>query len=125
MTLKGRVDGLGRLTAALSRLADNKHLGNVLLASGKDVRDAAAKNLSDGAPPDSRSGELAKSLFVERDGNGNARIGTPLDYGWHLENGTQERPAYPWLTPAFQNSRSAIIPRVRQWLAQSAKRARR
>jgi hypothetical protein len=96
-----------------------------LLASGEAVIEAARANLEDGAPPDTRSGALAASLFAELAPDGAVRIGTPLDHGWHLEMGTLTRPAYPWLTAALDDQREGLAQQVGAWLSGAAKRAAR
>jgi hypothetical protein len=89
------------------------------------VIEAARANLENGAPPDTHSGALAASLFAELGPNCSLHIGTPLDYGWHLEMGTQTRAAYPWLAPALDEHRAAIVQQIGAWLAGSTKRAGR
>jgi hypothetical protein len=126
MKFKSRLTGLDDLKTAVAGIANDAELRQQVRAAVDDVRQAAIESLSDGQPPDSRTGELAKSLIVEIAGDGkSASIGTPFDYGWHLEMGSLSRPATPWLEPAFNDSRSAIMSRIRLWLANSAKRARR
>ena len=91
MKLTSRLNGLDDLRKALSRIADETALHEAVEASAEDVRMAAKEQLSDGQPPESRSGALAKSLTVEvADDGKSARIGTPLDYAWHLEMGSLE-----------------------------------
>lgn len=119
---KSRVDGLDRLSETLARMFDEATLNEALLASGESVIKAAQANLEDGAPPDTQSGALAASLFAETGPDGAVRVGTPLDYGWHLEMGTQTRAAYPWLMPALDGQRSALIQQIGEWLSASVKR---
>jgi hypothetical protein len=125
MIFKSRVDGLGDLSRALSRLADSAELNEALLATAEDVRSEARANLNNGAPPETRTGNLARSIFAEIDSSGNARIGTPLDYGWHLEHGSSTLPAYPWLEPALQARRETLILQIRRWLESAARRSSR
>lgn len=125
MRMNTRIDGLSGLKLALSRIADDAELSGELLSSAEAVRDAAVANLRDGVPPETRSGVLARSIFTEIDRDGAVQIGTPLDYGWHLEMGTETRPAYPWLETSFQDRRAAIVIQISQWLAHSARHAGR
>lgn len=126
MKLTNQLNGLDDLRKALSGIADETALRGAVEAGAEDVGKAAQQQLNDGLPPESRSGALARSLIVEAAEDGkSARIGTPLDYGWHLEMGSLNRPAMPWLEPAFNDSRSGILSRIRSWLANSARRARR
>ena len=92
---KSRIDGLNRLSETLAYIFDEAALNETLLASGNSIIEAAQANLEDSVPPNTRSGALAASLFAEIEPDGAVRIGTPLDYGWHLEMGTQTRAAYP------------------------------
>ena len=122
---KSGVDGLDRLSEKLARTFNETALNEALLASGKSVIEAARTNLQDGAPPDTRTGALAASLFAETGPDGNVRIGTPLDYGWHLEMGTLTRPAHPWLAPALDDQRAGLVQQIGAWLSGSVKRAGR
>jgi hypothetical protein len=116
------IDGLGRLSQMLPRMLDDDALNEALLASGEAVIEAARANLEDGAPPETRSGALAASLFADLGPDGGVRIGTPLDHGWHLEMGTLTRPAYPWLTAALDSQRENLAQQVSAWLSASGRR---
>ena len=123
MRLTGRLDGLEQLHRALTRIAEPSELEASLRAGAEDIRAAARAGLGDGHPPDSRTGALAASLTVEMADDGmSARIGTGLDYGWHLEFGTLTRPATPWLEPALDEARPGILARLKRWLAGSGRR---
>lgn len=126
MKISSRVDGVDGLRGALSRIAEPFELTEHLEAAAEDVLAAAQANLTDGQPPESRSGALAESLTVDAASDGTGFIvGTPLDHGWHLEFGSSSRSASPWLKPAFDASRSGVLARVKFWLANSGKRATR
>ena len=74
----------------------------------------AGESSKPGAPPRSDTGRLRDSLFVRTSADGlSAEVGTDLDYGAHLEFGTQTRPARPWLHPAFEATRKRIKDRIR------------
>ena len=116
MKIAARFEGMDGLSATLSGIADAAGLGGVLEAAAADVRDAAAANLADGQPPDSRSGALAQSLAVTPGGDGlSFTVATPLDYGWHLEFGSLSHPATPWLAPAIDAALPSIERRLRDW----------
>jgi hypothetical protein len=53
-----------------------------------------------GAPPNTDTGALARSVAVERVSDGVADVGTSLEYGKYLEHGTYKMEARPWLVPA-------------------------
>jgi hypothetical protein len=116
MRLRGRVDGLGRLGAALAGIAEGGALSPGLRETAEEIRARAAANLADGAPPDSRSGALARSLTVSPASDGGFTVGTPLDYGWHLELGSLARRPAPWLAPAAEDARPGLLARLRERL---------
>lgn len=114
MRLKSRIDGLDRLGRALGAATASQALAAELRVAADDIRERAAAALADGAPPDSRTGALAASLQVRATPDGSGfEIGTPLDYGWHLEHGSRSRPAFPWLAPAAEVARPAFLARMR------------
>lgn len=117
MKLSAQLEGLAELGATLSGLGGTAGLDAALEAATNDVRDAAVANLSDSQSPDSRTGALARSLTVTPGGDGlSFTLSTPLEYGWHLENGSLARPAAPWLAPAVDAARPAVERRLREWL---------
>ena len=118
---RSRVEGLGRLSKLTARMLDDAALNEALLASGEAVIEAARANLEDGAPPDTRSGALAASLFAAVGPDSQIRIGTPLEHGWHLEMGTLTRPAYLWLTAALDSQRGNLALQVSAWLSASGR----
>jgi hypothetical protein len=123
MRLTGRLDGLEQLRRALTRIAEPSELEASLKAGAEDIRAAAQAGLGDGRPPDSRTGALAASLSVEMaQGGTSARIGTGLDYGWHLEFGSLGGAPSPWLEPALEQARRGILARLKRWLAGSGRR---
>jgi hypothetical protein len=123
MRLTGRLDGLEQLRRALTRIAEPSELEASLKAGAEDIRAAAQAGLGDGRPPDSRTGALAASLTVEMAERGtSARIGTGLDYGWHLEFGSLGVEPKPWLEPALEEARQGILARLKRWLAGSGRR---
>jgi hypothetical protein len=118
MKFASRLEGLDVFRSALARIADEDELSRHLEASAREVEEAARANLDDGRPPESRSGALAASLAVSLASDGkSASVGTPLDYGWHLEFGALARPAEPWLSPALDGKRPGILARLRNWLS--------
>ena len=66
-----------------------------------------------GEPPRSDSGRLRDSLFVHTSRDGlSAEVGTGLAYGRHLEFGTQNMAARPWLHPALESTKRRIKERI-------------
>jgi hypothetical protein len=121
--LTSRVDGLAALNARLSAIADDAAFAPDLRDTAEDIRARALAGLADGVPPDSRSGALAQSLTAERAEDGSYTVGTPLDYGWHLEFGSLTRPPRPWLAPAAEDARPGFIARVASHIGAKVRRA--
>ncbi|WP_088348504.1 MULTISPECIES: hypothetical protein [Rhodomicrobium] len=122
MKLDARIEGLGAFGDALERIADPSGLAEVLETAAESICGAARVKLADGQPPDSRSGALAASLTVEAASDGAGyKVGTPLDYGWHLEFGSLGRAATPWLEPSLDDARPGIVDAVKRWLAAPGK----
>ncbi len=118
MRISSRVTGLATLKATLDRIVDEQTLRREIEAAAEDLREAAQRQLSDGQPPESRTGELARSLHVAvASDSPEASVSTPLAYGWHLEFGSLARPARPWLGPAFNEVQPRILQQIREWLA--------
>lgn len=57
-----------------------------------------------GQPPATDTGNLATSIHRVNDGI-QAAVGTGLEYGKHLEFGTKNIAARPWLFPALESNR--------------------
>lgn len=103
----------GRLASVL-----RDALAQAIQAGAEELRETAREMISEprsdgpskpGEPPRSDTGRLRDSLFVRRGADGlSAEVGTELDYGRHLEFGTQDMPARPWLHPAFEASKGRI-----------------
>jgi hypothetical protein len=124
MKLNARVEGLSGLGKGLSAIASSPALTAALQAAGGEIRSAARRQLSDGLPPqDARRDDLAASLAVSLapDGRG-VTVGTALPHGWHLEFGSLRRSPAPWLAPALEAAKPAILARLREVLSSSAGR---
>ena len=118
MKISVDMTGLDGFEERLIELAELPGAQAELLQMGEDIRKQAIANLSDGTPPDSRSGQLADSLQVEIDETtGSVRVGTPLNYGAALEFGTVSAPEKPWFGPAVATVVQNIGPRFRRVMA--------
>lgn len=53
------------------------------------------------------TGRLRSSITHELRADG-ARVGTPVEYGPHVELGTTNQPAQPYLVPAVVNSQAKL-----------------
>ena len=119
-----------RLVADVERAA-----ARAVRAGAKDLRDTARALLDEpgvgrpsapGTPPHRQTGGLRDSVVVRTSADGlSAEVGTDLDHGAHLEFGTQDMPARPWLLPAFEIAkpriRARIIRAVRDTLRRGAR----
>ncbi len=138
MTVRVRLSGVGCLAARLDRLADQVELAvQAAVAVGADDLRREARALlnvpgagapsAPGEPPRRQTGELRDSLRVEiAPDRLSATVGTDLDYGAHLEFGTQDMAPRPWLAPAAENARpktqARIEAAVREAIRQAARR---
>lgn len=67
---------------------------------------------SPGEAPGKRTGNLGRSVQIEREGNSYA-VGTPHAYGRYLEYGTTKMDARPWLWRTVEASAAQLIRIVR------------
>lgn len=79
-----------------------------------------------GEPPKTDTGRLAGSIFAEFSNGGlRAVVGTDVVYGEHLELGTKNLAARPWLFPAFERNKDRIKKRVREAIKAAGRKAGR
>ncbi|MEJ2124534.1 MAG: HK97 gp10 family phage protein [Alphaproteobacteria bacterium] len=117
MKFTAQLRGIAELNARLASLAKSEGLTKTLQSCAEDALSAARANLSDGTPPDSRTGALARSLSVTPSADGSSvTVSTPLTYGWYLEYGVLTRSATPWLAPALDDAAPSIKVRFGEWL---------
>lgn len=81
---------------------------------GALVERQAKINVTQSPPshPQVQTGRLRSSIIHQVTTNNNeivAEIGTNVRYGKYLEFGTVKMPPYPWLFPAVEQSKSAIV----------------
>jgi len=65
-----------------------------------------------GDPPNTDTGKLVQSIQVEVR-SGDVYVGTGLSYAPHLEFGTKNMQARPWLFPALERNREKITGMIR------------
>lgn len=109
-------------------------LARAVQAGAEDLRETARDLISEprgegpsapGTPPRRDTGRLRDSLFVRPSADGlSAEVGTELDYGAHLEFGTQTMPARPWLHPAFEATKGRIRRRLRAAVGRALRNGR-
>lgn len=70
-----------------------------------------------GFPPNTDTGRLVNSIEFDFDKEkAEGVVGTNLDYGKHLEYGTSNIDARPWLAPAYLKFRDRIIKNIQKVL---------
>lgn len=67
-----------------------------------------------GSPPNTDTGNLVRSITVERYGKFEVTVGSreSAPYGKYLEYGTSRMAARPWLMPAFNLSKATIKEKI-------------
>ena len=135
MTVRVTISGVGRLAARLERVADQVELAvQSAVAEGADDLRREARALLNlpgagapsgpGEPPRRQSAQLRDSLRVEiAPDRLSAAVGTDLDYGAHLEFGTQDTAPRPWLQPAAQTAAPRIKARIEDAVCQALRRS--
>ena len=65
------------------------------------------------SPPKTDTGRLAGSIFADfREDGLHVDVGSDVAYATHLEFGTKNMAARPWLQPAFERNKDKIRARV-------------
>ena len=118
MKIRGGLDGLESLHKGLARITDPVPLAGAVAEAAEAVRGAAQANLRDELASGERPGGLADSVSIDHAADGlSITVGTTAAQGWHREFGSISRPATPWLAPALEAARPAILARIRLILA--------
>ena len=137
MTIRANIVGLAKLQGTLRRISAANRTGvqRAIATGGAQVQGDAQRSIqrggrsgiivtiggkrhqrsAPGEPPKTDTGRLAGSIFGEFS-NGGLRVdvGTDVGYGTHLEFGTKNMAARPWLQPAFERNKDKIKDRVRK-----------
>ena len=93
-----RLREIGRyMVSQLEQALEGEGSGRIYRIPGTDVYYQAS---APGEFPAERTSQLRFSNFFVIDGD-IVNIGTPLDYGLHLEKGTVNMSPRPWLSPVF------------------------
>ncbi len=110
-----KVSGMQRIVSTYARRLKHPAIAAGLNAAAQAVVANARQEL-DSVTGDDTS-RLSSSLKITVHGTDHVSIGTSLDHGRFLEFGKLNRPAQPWLEPAFEVSMPQIRARLRQALA--------
>lgn len=98
----------------LIRSAVQAAAGRVWVAVHEELAEEASPSRP-GRSPGRVTGALFGSIRIQLDEDGlGASIGSVLDYGAHLEFGTRQMPARPFLNPALERSKRAILNIIEQ-----------
>ncbi len=140
------VIGLGKLTETIKALEKSagKNVRSAYIAGGKLVESTAKKSIMNvsmgtyvtryreggaskqhiaaapGNAPNNDTGRLVSSINTEVEEEW-VVVGTTLEYGKHLEFGTENMNARPWLIPALNANNDMIIKLHRSAIAKSIK----
>lgn len=144
-----RLEGVEELQRALKQFGVNmdKEVGQAVNATAQGVRTQAIKSIQRGpatgevyekyspnrthrasAPgeaPATDTGRLAGSVSVRKSGTMTAYVFTSVEYGPHLEFGTQNMAARPWLFPALESQRAEWMKRLNGVVEKANRRIRR
>lgn len=119
-----RIEGLDRLNAELSRVAErfDREATRLVNRTAQNIRNDAVRLVlrstptgrvyeksnprrthrasAPGEPPATDTGRLAGSIRVQESGGPQAAVEAQVDYAIHLEFGTRHMAARPFMTPA-------------------------
>ena len=120
MTERVTVSGVDEVIKTFKAFVSDmdKELAQAVQEAGELVEREAKQN----APK--RSGTLANSIKSEVNVEGNtvtASIGSDLDYAPHVEYGTRDTVAQPFLEPALDVNTNEIVERLQEAVARSIK----
>lgn len=77
----------------------------------KKKLDSSGGESSPGQPPRKQSGDLQKSIQIDKSNinNKRTRIGSDKDYAAALEGGTGSQAPRPYLRPAFRDNKAGVL----------------
>jgi HK97 gp10 family phage protein len=148
MAIRAKLVGLARLQRTLRKVSTANRTGvqRAIAISGAQVQGDAQRSIQRGGrsgvivtiagkrhqrsaagePPKTDTGRLAGSIFAQFSPGGlRVDVGTDVVYGPHLEFGTKNMGARPWLLPAFERSKADIKARVRKAVKAAGRKAGR
>ena len=135
MTIRAELIGLAKLQRSLRKVETANRTGvrRVIAIGAAQVQGDAQRSIqrggrsgvvvniagkrhqrsATGEPPKTDTGRLVSSIFAEFKNNGfRVDVGSDVAYGVHLELGTKNMGARPWLQPAFERNKDNIRNRV-------------
>lgn len=120
--IRVRVTGEKRLARTLRRLsaAIEREMATAVREAAQEVAREARAAIEEGGASAGDDRGLAASIRVEQVGL-SASVGTDLDYGAHLEFGTQAMAPRPWLQPALERAKPKIKRRLERALGDAVR----
>ncbi len=148
MIIKHSIVGTKKLNKALAKLSPeiNRRVREELIEGGFLIESTAKKSIQKpssgityirkdrpnhvaskpGSAPNTDTGNLVRNIFTEITDKKNSTkviVRTDVEYGIHLEFGTTNMEARPWLFPAIQKHKRGILKRINQIINNSLKKA--
>jgi len=140
-----RIDGVKKVSDALSRLdaQATKDVQDVINSTAQNIRNTAIRSIknspatgrvyknrtasSEGNPPRTDTGRLSSSIAVKMPEKGRVlevEIGAYVDYAAHLEYGTRNMGARPFMFPALEQNMKGFLSKMKQALQRGLARAK-
>lgn len=140
-----RVEGTKSVTEALARLdaQATSDVRDVINATAQNIRSTAIRSIknspangrvyrnhtasAEGNPPRTDTGRLVSSIAVVTDDQANnleAEIGAYINYAAHLEYGTRNMGARPFMFPALEQNMKGYMTKMKQALQKAIARAK-
>jgi HK97 gp10 family phage protein len=140
-----KIDGVKSVSDALSRLdaQATKDVQAVIDSTAQNIRNTAIRSIknspangrvyrnhtasAEGNPPRTDTGRLASSIAVKMPENSRAleaEIGAYVDYAAHLEYGTRNMGARPFMFPALEQNMKGFVSKMKQALQRATARAK-
>lgn len=140
-----KIDGVKSVTEALTRLdaQATQDVQDVINATAQNIRSTAIRSIknspangrvyknhtasAEGNPPRTDTGRLASSIAVVMPENSKAleaEIGAYVNYAAHLEYGTRNMGARPFMFPALEQNMKGYFSKMKQALQRAFTRVR-
>lgn len=140
-----KIEGVKSVTDALSKLdaQATNDVHDVINATAQNIRNTAIRSIknspangrvyrnhtasAEGNPPRTDTGRLVSSIAVVMPENGKAleaEIGAYVNYAAHLEYGTRNMGARPFMFPALEQNMKGYVSKMKQALERAFARAK-
>lgn len=140
-----KIEGVKSVSEALARLdaQATSDVRDVINSTAQNIRNTAIRSIknspangrvynnhtasAEGNPPRTDTGRLASSIAVITDEQARsleAEIGAYVDYAAHLEYGTRNMGARPFMFPALEQNMKGFVSKMKQALQKAMTRAK-